>query len=123
VKTLGLVFFPITHLNRLFCVQPWDEFRIFECYLHPTYNKNMFGDGSGSLHFYKNKLSPKVTSQLFGHRCKVTQSYQNYSPRYDSSVWYRVKKLHNKSLTCFDSPKDLFDNGAQFNVRLHNLRS
>jgi hypothetical protein len=31
--------------------------------------------------------------------------------------------MHNNSLTCFNPPKDLFDNEAQFNVRLHNLRS
>lgn len=58
-EDFGSSFFSLTHLNGLFCVQPWDAFRIFECYLHPTLNKNMFGDGSGSLHFYNKKPSPK----------------------------------------------------------------
>ncbi len=28
-ENFGSSFFSITHLDRLFCVQPWDEFRIF----------------------------------------------------------------------------------------------
>jgi hypothetical protein len=49
----------------------------------------MFGDEMVLCTSQKKNL-PKLTSQVFGHRCKVTQLYQNYTQKYNPNVWYRM---------------------------------
>jgi hypothetical protein len=47
-----------SHLNKLFRVWSWNKFKgNFGCYLHPTENKDVFGDGNCSLHFYKKVIA------------------------------------------------------------------